>query len=108
MIILAGWFFGRQERGREQKMNHMPREEEEKIRCHWCIKNESGKQKESAHTVIEHFRLHLDLICIEIHNHVDWLMATMELENIQILSGNIRHLYKNGLRNKHVTLTQDY
>lgn len=28
--------------------------------------------------IIEHFKLHLDLICIKIHNHVDWLRAAMD------------------------------
>lgn len=50
--------------------------------------------------------MHLDLLCIKIHNHVDWLMWLLRiLENIQILSGSIRHFHKNELCNINVTQT---
>lgn len=68
-------------RDREQKMRHMPREKEEKIRWQGCIKKVEletlrAQSCEFVILITEHFKLHLDPIYIQIHN-VDWLMSAI-------------------------------
>lgn len=70
-------------------MRHMLRGEEGKSGGTGALKNKARENTESTYcalaraahcsqfvnSIVEHFELHLDLICIRIHYHVDWPMA---------------------------------